>query len=225
MVNCKAKFETEERWEEFITMFRDVVFAKTEEEFEDLLAEWKTEFNWNDGNTHRALANSTAQEVQATAERELERSALVYTIGQWLTTHKKRLVHAWVDQFFNFGITVTSRLEGSYRIVKLWIGSSTKDLARAWDAIKLMIKDQINEMRQKLARQLLSTPASLTAPIYHALLGKITHHALYLLHKQHKLVKREQQRREQGEDIKDCSGNYYRSIGVPCWHMIKERLA
>ncbi len=86
-------------------MFRDVVYVKTEEEYEDLLTEWKTEFNWNDGKTYRAPANVTAQEVQEATERELERSALVYTIGQWLTTHKKRLVHVWVDEFFNFGLS------------------------------------------------------------------------------------------------------------------------
>ena len=74
-------------------MFRDVVYSKTKEEYEDLVAEWKAEFHWNDGNTYRAPANSTAQEVQDAAEKELERSALVYTIGQWLTTYKKRLVH------------------------------------------------------------------------------------------------------------------------------------
>jgi len=45
MANCKAKFETEERWDESIKGFRNCVYAKTEEEFEDLLTEWKTEFN------------------------------------------------------------------------------------------------------------------------------------------------------------------------------------
>ncbi len=74
-------------------MFYDVVFIKTEEEYEDLLAEQKTEFNQNNRNTYHTLATSTTQEVQDTVERELERSTLVYIIGQWLTTHKKRLVH------------------------------------------------------------------------------------------------------------------------------------
>ena len=61
--NCKSKFETEERWDKFIKGFRDYVYAKTEEEFEDLLAEWKAEFNWNNGNIHRASPNSTVEEV------------------------------------------------------------------------------------------------------------------------------------------------------------------
>ncbi len=90
--------------------------------------------------------------------------------------------------------SVTSRLEGAHRIVKLWISSSTKDLKRAWDAVSLMIKDQLNKMRQKLARQLASAPANLTGPIYHAHLGKITHHGLYLFHAQYALVNCEQQR-------------------------------
>ncbi len=38
-------------------------------------------------------------------------------------------------------------------------------------------------------------------------------------------MKREEQRREHREVIEDYSGTYYRSMGVPYWHMIKERLA
>jgi hypothetical protein len=38
------------------------------------------------------------------------------------------------------------------------------------------------------------------------------------------LSRREAQKRELREHILDCTGNYYRSIGVLCWHMIQERL-
>ena len=59
LTNCKAKFETEERQEEFLKMFRDVVYSKTKEEYKDLVAEQKAEFHQNNRNTYRALANST----------------------------------------------------------------------------------------------------------------------------------------------------------------------
>lgn len=47
--NCKKYFETEEVWDDFLKGFRDVVFTKTEEEFEDALEEWKEAFHWNNG--------------------------------------------------------------------------------------------------------------------------------------------------------------------------------
>ena len=34
---CKQYFETEERWEEFIKGFKRCVYAKTDEEFEDIV--------------------------------------------------------------------------------------------------------------------------------------------------------------------------------------------
>lgn len=36
---CKQYFETEERWEEFMKGFKRCVYAKTEEEFEDIVNE------------------------------------------------------------------------------------------------------------------------------------------------------------------------------------------
>jgi len=44
-LHCKARFETADRWEDFIKGFRDVVQAKTEEDFDDILEEWKVEFH------------------------------------------------------------------------------------------------------------------------------------------------------------------------------------
>jgi hypothetical protein len=42
----------------------DSVFSKTLEEFENVIAEWKEEFHWNDGNPHATAPNPTPDEVQ-----------------------------------------------------------------------------------------------------------------------------------------------------------------
>ena len=41
LANCKALFDTMERWEEFIQFFQRVVFSKTEDEYEDQLEEFQ----------------------------------------------------------------------------------------------------------------------------------------------------------------------------------------
>jgi len=74
------------------------------------------------------MAGASAEELQDTADRDMERQALVYALGQWLVPYHHLLVHAWVDQFFNGGITVTSRGEGAHRVLKQWIGPPSQDL-------------------------------------------------------------------------------------------------
>jgi hypothetical protein len=58
------------------------VFLKTKDEYENLLKEFKTEFNWNNGNLHIPLASSTPNKIQELITKDLERQALEYTLGQ-----------------------------------------------------------------------------------------------------------------------------------------------
>jgi hypothetical protein len=59
LTNCKAKFETIERWDEFIKIWHEVVSTKTKEEYKDILNEFKKEFNWNNRNVNQPLLNTT----------------------------------------------------------------------------------------------------------------------------------------------------------------------
>jgi hypothetical protein len=94
------------------------VFSKTEDEYEDQLEEFKTEFNWNNGNPHVPSASLTPDKIQEITTRDLERQALEYTLGQWLTPFKTEIVHAWTDRHFHRGTTTTSRLEGAHSVLK-----------------------------------------------------------------------------------------------------------
>jgi hypothetical protein len=69
-------FGTIKRWEEYAQFFQKVVFSKTEDEYEDLLEEFKAEFNWNNGNLYIPLASSTPDEIQELTTKDLERQAL-----------------------------------------------------------------------------------------------------------------------------------------------------
>jgi len=61
VTNCKKFFETEEAWESFLKGFKRCVFAKTEEEFEDIVNE---EFHWNEGLPWFVSSSATAEQVQ-----------------------------------------------------------------------------------------------------------------------------------------------------------------
>ena len=111
-------------------LFQRVIFSKTKDKYEDLLEEFKTEFNWNDENPYLALFDLTPEEIQELTTQDLERQALEYTLGRWLTPFKTEIVHAWTDRFFHYGTTTTSRLKRAYCVLKRQIGSFAKDLTR-----------------------------------------------------------------------------------------------
>jgi hypothetical protein len=71
VTNCKKFFETEEAWEPFLKGFKECVFAKIEEEFEDIVAEWKEQFYWNNRDPWPISPDSTAEEIQEIAEKEM----------------------------------------------------------------------------------------------------------------------------------------------------------
>lgn len=221
--NCKVHFEDEHRWEEFIKGFKDCVYAKTEEEFEDCIAEWKLEFNWNDGVPH-TMEGASLAEADALGILDEERKALAYCLGSWLGTFKKQVVHAWIDQFFNGGIKTTSRLEGAHKVLKCWIGSPSKDLIKVWDATKLALSAQINEIVKHRADEVAGRQAGCQSSFYQALHGYITPHAMLKLQIQYKYFIREEQHLQEGRIFSICTGNFFRSMGIPCWHMIKAQL-
>ncbi|RKF84295.1 hypothetical protein GcM1_123005 [Golovinomyces cichoracearum] len=145
--NCKKYFETEEVWEDFLKVFRNVLYTKTEEEFEDALEEWKEAFHWNNGERWQVGVDATPANIQEVLEKEMSQTALTYCCGRWLGKYKKQVVHCYVDQFFHGGTTTTSRLEGAHSILKRWIGKPTKDLSSTWDAVKLAINHRVNHIR------------------------------------------------------------------------------
>jgi MULE transposase domain len=226
--NCKPYFETEEDWELFFKGFKDCVFAKTLEEFEDIVAEWKEEFHWNDGNPYTTGPNPTPEEVQDCAMKEEHRLALSYCLGRWLGTYKTKVIHAYVDEFFHGGTTTTSRLEGAHHVLKSWIGPPRKNLTGVWSAVKLAINHQLSEIRTHRAQQRSGTRIKLMNEFFSDLRGHITPHALSKLHVQWTTFNCEKERLRRGEATQVssiCTGTYWRSMGIPCWHMIKDRLA
>jgi len=54
--------------------------------------------------------------------------------------------------------------------------------------------------------------------------GYITPFALAKLKIQYDLFQYEEERIRDGVIITICTGTYWKSMGIPCWHMIKERL-
>jgi hypothetical protein len=150
---------------------------------------------------------------------------LQYCLGRWLGTYKKQLVHCYVDEIFHGGTTTTSRLEGAHHVLKCWIGKPTKDLTGVWEAVQLAINHQLGEIRQYRGYCWSSNPIRLRNEFFSALPQYITPTGQHKLWQQWQFYKNEETRVQNGQSSTICTGTFFRSIGVPCWHMIKERLA
>jgi hypothetical protein len=48
------------------------VFSKTKDKYKDILEEFKTEFNWNNGNLYIPLVSLTPDEIQELITKDLE---------------------------------------------------------------------------------------------------------------------------------------------------------
>ena len=80
----KSKFEMQDRWEAFIKGFCEVIQAKTEDEFQNILEEQKADFYWNNSvlYTVENPALTIVVRIQELADFDLERQTLAYYIGQ-----------------------------------------------------------------------------------------------------------------------------------------------
>ncbi len=89
------------------------------------------------------------------------------------------------------------------------------------------MNDQLNEISTTLARIHQTTPVGLSGQFYYLLMGKISHFGLYKLQKQYALYRQQARREAEGErsDESICTSNFNKSMGMPCWHIIKDRLA
>ncbi len=58
------------------------MYAKTEEEYEDILDEWKKEFSWNGDILHQTVVDSTPHKIRELAEMRLEQETIAYCLKQ-----------------------------------------------------------------------------------------------------------------------------------------------
>lgn len=151
---------------------------------------------------------------------------MIYYIDQWLSnTYKSKVVYTWTDQYFHAEARTTSRLKGAHYILKSWIGSSTADLTRVWESTLLAINIELSQIAQKRARKLQSIPIALSNQIYFDIKSKITHYGLYKLKEQYDLFLRHHKTSIIDNISTICTGNFYRSFSLPCWHIIRAKVA
>jgi hypothetical protein len=143
-----------------------------------------------------------------------------YVEKTWLVW-KEKLVKFWVDQYLNFGIQVTSPIEGCHAVLKAYLQVSTGDLKGVFDrllpfwpaqhqAIEYALAAEQNRVKHYLNRR------------YFDLVQQLVHDRalqliLYECAKLHKAQEQEQ------KITWPCKCTITNSHGLPCFHLISER--
>ena len=123
----------------------------------------------------------------------------------------------WTLSITHFRNTSTSRLEGTHRDVKHYIGGPSNDFQVILERIENYIIKEVHRFDADLANDRIRPPHAVVAPACPIttpiLIEKVSNAALLLLAKQYKLAI--------GQHNPICTGNFTRLYGIPCCHLIK----
>src|SRR6266480_40210 len=174
-----------------MTRWKAVVLANSKDEFKSLYIKLKTDYS-----------------IQP---------ALI----EYLDLNKYPIKHlfarAWTNDVLHFGITVTSRLEGGHSTLKEFLQNGRGDLLDVVNRCTDLHTIQYREIKYNLAGERDRIPNDINAkyvPWLDPDINKeIVLKALHEVVKQHKL--------NQERPMTECTGQFTRSMGLPCRHTLK----
>jgi hypothetical protein len=113
LAKCKNKFETTEKFKEFLTHWNAVIYSDSESSYYNNLLELYSK--WGE-----------------------EHVAIRYIRDTWLI-HKEKFVAFWADKHFHINSKVTSRVEGQNGVLKRYLNISTGDVSSVRQKLELAI--------------------------------------------------------------------------------------
>lgn len=149
-------------------------------------------------------------------ENEYKENAAVlnYIRGTWLPL-KEKFVSAWTDEVAHLGNRATSRAEGAHATLKKYLQVSTGGLREVKEKICLAIEHQFQEIKTQLSSEKVRVPHRLRIPFFKEVVTHVSMFALDELYKQHEAAK-------YGNLSSQCTGHFFKTMGIPCGHMIKD---
>ncbi|KAJ3453427.1 hypothetical protein MRS44_017674 [Fusarium solani] len=181
----------QKEWKEFYDSWHEIVASPTEDIYNERLEKFKDRY-----------IPGHINEVG-------------YIMETWLDLYKERFVKAWANQYLHFEQYVTSRAKGIHNLIKGHLKTSQVDLFEAWRTIKLVLANQLAELKANQARQHITIPLQLSGALYSNIRGWISHEALRRV---------EAQRQRLSREHPACTGVFTKTLGLPCAHSLKPLL-
>lgn len=186
-----------------------------EMEIKEFMAMWKA--------VHQAPTVAKADERWEAIEtkyRESDPDLLDYCWDTWMEKRAEQSCRCYTNEVLNFGITVTSSCESAHGGLKTRLQVSTGDLGYVIEHSDDFIRDQIEEYDFTIEDSKERIPFSHQIRLFRELNLKITRIARDEILKQYQMVKDF----PPGQDIGICTGQFRRSMGLPCKHEIQRLL-
>jgi hypothetical protein len=167
-----------------------------------------------------ALLASTTEQVYNELLEEMRIKhpvgAMSYCESTWLLWKEKLVLH-WINQSFNFGVTVTSPNEGCHATLKLYLQRGHGDLRGVFLKMKLFWTAQYQAIQTTTAQQQLRPKHSINIPLFAAVLQHVHGYALQKILQEHAKLPATR------PPPPSCICSISQSIGLPCYHTIWER--
>ncbi|KAJ3454140.1 hypothetical protein MRS44_018034 [Fusarium solani] len=190
-VGDKGNPRGEEAWAEFYSSWHEIVASTTEAIYNERLEKWKKRY------------------------LPLYVEEMSYIMETWLDPHKERFIKAWVHRYLHLGQFVTSRAEGIHQLIKSHMKHNKIDLFDTWRIIKLVLSNQLSELKANQARQEITIPLDISGVLFGNIRGWVSHEALR---------KVDAQRARLLKELPVCTGVFTMTLGLPCAHSLRPLL-
>lgn len=184
----------DEKWEAISRDFNLILNAPTEEEFNTAWANFKTEYNWH----HDAVVR--------------------YIEDQWIP-HKEKIMAAWVNYYPHYGNRATSRVEGFHKEVKKLIPNAVGHLKDVLEKFTIYLARRNLDIRIEIERIRFKRRMDHLMPIFRDCYTTIAPYALDRVLAHIKTINLNPH-----TVLKCCTGQLKASMGLPCSHIIQERM-
>jgi hypothetical protein len=194
VTNCKKHFDTNEAWDSFYKTWCETYQAAT---VETGLAAW------------RGMIARFAGPHEA---------SISYLEKMWIPVKHKFWV-SYTSKVFTLGNRATSRAESAHVTLKAWLNTSQGDLKKVKECTELLLASQHERYKGLLAAAAIRTPHAVQIQFFQGLIGHVTPPALQFMLGQHRLA-----RSSREEDQKPCTNVFKTTMGLPCSHVMRDRL-
>ena len=145
---------------------------------------------------------------------------LDYYWNTWLDKRAEKFYRYYINELLNFGITISSSLEGAYARLKDRLPLSIGDLGGIIKQTNGFIRYQVEEYEFDIAESINRILFNYQIPLFRQLNIKVIRPAREEILKQYQIVKE----LPEGQDLGLYKGQFRRLIGLPYKHEIQRLL-
>ncbi|XP_060969793.1 protein FAR1-RELATED SEQUENCE 6-like [Cannabis sativa] len=153
LTKCRKKFESKEKWDNFLSDWNILTLSSSESEYNKRL---------------KALEENYGRYSQA----------IDYVKDVWLNKYKEKFVSAWTNLVMHFGTTTTNRVESAHAKLKRYLRSSQGNFETSWSTIHNLLELQHTEIKASFEKSLTTVQHNFKPTLFKELRGFISRCAL-----------------------------------------------